>query len=176
MKPIFRGMALSLGAAVSLLAFAPGASACGNLLKPMSWSPEAGLSDNLHYAAAGRPTMVGMWSIKFQVGGHQVDFGYTQWHSDGTEFLNSGGRSPATQNYCMGVWKRTGDYTYRLNHFALTYDNSGAFTGRANIHEFVRLDSGGNSYDGTFTIDFSDANANPVGHVAGTIEGSRITP
>jgi hypothetical protein len=63
-------------------------------------------------------TIVGMWNIQFVSQGNtahnppipdgaQIDFGYSQWHSDGTEFMNSGGHAPATQNFCLGVWVRT---------------------------------------------------------------------
>ena len=69
--------------------------------------------------------MVGMWAIKFVSQGARTDFGYTVWHSDGTEFLNSGGRAPATQNYCAGVWKQTGWYSHKLKHYALGYDPPG---------------------------------------------------
>jgi hypothetical protein len=47
--------------------------------------------------------------------------GFSQWHSDGTEILNSS-RPPATSNFCLGVWEKTGPFAYKLNHFALSSD------------------------------------------------------
>ena len=54
--------------------------------------------------------------------GALIDFGYQQWHSDGTELINSGGHSPASANWCMGVWAQTGFLTYEMNHFPIAYN------------------------------------------------------
>ncbi len=106
-----------------------------------------------------------------------IDFGYAQWHSDGTEFMNSGGRAPATQNFCLGVWKKTGPSTYKLNHVALSYDLiSGTLNGNVSIRELVTVDHSRNNFAGTFTIDvFPPGGSTPVAHLAGQITGQRIT-
>lgn len=134
-----------------------------DLLQPVGFSP--------------LPSMVGMWAIKFVSQGVQTDFGYTVWHSDGTEFLNSGGRAPATQNYCLGVWKQTGWYSYKLNHYALGYDPAGTYVANVNIRETVTLDRGGNSFSGTFTTDAYDpkTGAHLGAQLAGSISGTRVT-
>jgi len=129
------------------------------------------------------PSIVGMWKAQFvsegSVGipdGTVVDSPYAQWHSDGTEIMNSS-KPPITGNFCLGVWKQTGRFTYKLNHFALNWDSTGTvFIGPVNIREQVTLDENGNSYWGTFTIDQYDPNGNPVAHVAGKINAQRITP
>jgi hypothetical protein len=54
--------------------------------------------------------------------GALIDFGYHQWHSDGTEVVNSGGHSPASANWCMGVWSQTGFLTHEINHFPIAYN------------------------------------------------------
>jgi hypothetical protein len=121
-------------------------------------------------------SIVGLWAVTFTVGGTMVDWGYAQWHSDGTEIMNSGGRAPATQNFCLGVWEKTGNSSYKLNHVALSYDAAtGALNGIVSVREWVTVDHTGNNYQGNFTIDVVDPNKNPVGHVAGEITGERIT-
>ena len=106
-----------------------------------------------------------------------IDFGYTQWHSDGTELLNSGGRAPATENFCMGVWVQTGRYTYQLSHFALSYDaTTGLLNGRVNILETVTLSPGGTLFSGTFAITSYDTNGNKVGTtLTGQVTATRVT-
>ncbi len=105
----------------------------------------------------GVHSIVGMWSFKMTVGSQTADFGYQQWHSDGTELMNSGGRAPASENFCMGVWRQTGPARYHLNHLALSYDPStGTINARVNIKEDVVLDPTGSSYSGTFSIDVYD--------------------
>ena len=119
--------------------------------------------------------IVGMWSVSFVSGGTEIDHGISQWHSDGTEFMNSGGLSPATQNFCMGVWKNVNG-VYKLNHFALSYDaTTGQLNANVNIREHVTLDHSGNNYAGTFTIDVFTPGGVQVAHIEGTITGERIT-
>ena len=130
-------------------------------------------------------SMVGMWNVQFISEGNTshspsipdgavILFGYEQWHSDGTEFANSN-HNPATQNYCIGVWGETGFNTYELNHFALQYDSTGTVNGVANIREQATLSPSGDSWSGTFTIDYYDSKANKLDHIAGNLTATRVT-
>jgi hypothetical protein len=131
---------------------------------------------------------VGMWNIQFVSQGNgnqnppipdgaQIDFGYTQWHSDGTEIMNSGAHAANTGNFCLGVWVRSGMFTYEVNHFALSYDGtSGALVNRINIREQITLDPSGNQMSGTFTINiFNAAGTQQIDQIAGTIAATRVT-
>lgn len=131
---------------------------------------------------------IGMWNIQFISQGNsshtppipdgaQVDFGYNLWHSDGTEILNSGAHAPATQNFCMGVWARTGMFTYEVNHFALSYNaTTGGLANKINIREQITLSPSGNEFSGTFTINVYDVTGTQqVDHVVGTIAATRVT-
>ena len=133
------------------------------------------------------PSIVGLWKVQFVSQGNAnhnpsipdgaiVDFGYSAWHNDGTEIMNSGGRAPATENFCLGVWGQTGYLTFELNHFALSYDaTTGALNGNVNIREQVTLSPSGDMFSGTFTIDVYDPQGNKADHIAGTITGKRLT-
>jgi len=199
MRTIHRVITTTATAAIFGVLFIPAASACGyspqsllsgnlqpllvNAHNPLeSASPEAVARDSK--TSNGNVSIVGMWSYQFVAKGNpggappdgtQIDFGYTQWHADGMEFNNSGGRAPAIQNYCMGVWVQTGPYTYVLNHYALSYDMSGNYTGPANIQESITLSPGGTKYSGTFTIIQFDTNGNKVAQVIGQVTANRIT-
>jgi hypothetical protein len=130
-----------------------------------------------------RAPIVGLWKVKFVSKGNTaigipdgapIDEGYATWHSDGTEIMNSG-RAPITGNFCMGVWKKTGRSSYKLNHFALSWDPTGTtLIGPANIKEEVVLDSE-NSYSGTFTIDQFDTEGHLLAHISGLVSAQRIT-
>jgi hypothetical protein len=127
--------------------------------------------------AEGIHSIVGMWSFKQTAGGNLVDFGFQQWHSDGTEFMNSGGRAPATQNYCLGVWRQSSPGHYHLNHLAISYDNSGVHNANVTITEDVVLALTGMTYSGTFSIDVRDPTTNAVlQHVAGQVTAQRVLP
>ena len=120
--------------------------------------------------------ITGFWKVQLSLpDGTVIDQGYTQWHADGTEILNSS-RPPISGNFCMGVWKRTGRSTYKLNHFAMQWDSTETiFIGPLNLKEEIVLDRSHNSYAGTFTVDQYDTNGNVIGHGAGNVTAQRIT-
>ena len=138
-------------------------------------------------AAVGVASIVGMWDIQFLSEGNtthkpsipdgaMIDFGYNQWHSDGTEILNSGARAPAQENFCLGVWQKTGTSTYQLNHFALNYDPAnGTLLGKINIVETITLSAGGTTYSGTFVYTVFDTKGNKTDQLAGQVTAQRIT-
>ena len=82
----------------------------------------------------------------------------------------------------MGVWKKTGKSTYKLNHLAwLANDTANAPSGIGNpsgptrFLEEVTLSPDGNHYTGTFTLDAYDTSGNLVAHIVGVIAATRIT-
>lgn len=139
--------------------------------------------------AAAEPSIVGMWHIKFIAEGNQaipdgteIDAGFSQWHSDGTELMNSGGRAPSTSSFCLGVWAKTGSRTYQLNHYAISWnptpsaaDPTGTILGPARIKETVTLNSAGTEFAGSFTIIQYDESLNVLANVVGKIVGTRVT-
>jgi hypothetical protein len=137
------------------------------------------VSDN----GEAKRSIVGLWAMKFVAenspgtpDGALVDWGYVEWHSDGTEIMNSGGHAPATENFCMGVWARTGPSSYKLNHYALSYDaTTGLLAAYVHVHEQVTVDPTGNQYSGSFTINVTDPNGNPLPGVAGVVSAQRLT-
>jgi hypothetical protein len=76
--------------------------------------------------------IVGLWSFKYTSEGNMatlgipdgapVDGGVTTWFADGNESTYSGVRNPIVGAVCLGVWKRTGEHTYVLNHIGLSWD------------------------------------------------------
>jgi hypothetical protein len=204
MNAAHRVITTALSAAIAGTLFVPAASACGYLPQPQgsvttqqlqldpqnpleAASPASLARDQRAASSGNSASIVGMWNIQFiSMGntthnppipdGAPLDFGYVQWHSDGTELMNSGGRAPATENFCMGVWQQTGRYTYVLNHFALSYDaTTGLLNGKTIIAETVTLSPGGTKYSGTFTITVYDTNGNEVDHLTGQVAANRIT-
>jgi hypothetical protein len=171
-------MATALLAATSALAPAAWAG-CGvnaaMLKKHASWSNDGQDNAMLIPVNFGQGAIVGMWSVTLTANGGTFDWGYQVWHDDGTEIMNSGSRAPATENFCMGVWAQTGPFSYKLNHFALSYDSSsGALNARVNIKENVVVDAKGSAFSGPFTADIYSPTGAPVGHVAGQIVGQRV--
>ncbi len=205
MKATHRIITTTLSAAIAGVLFVPAAGACGYNAKPDSsiarqqirLDPQNPLETassadvvrdmNAALGSSSSASITGLWSVQFiSMGntkhnpaipdGAPLDFGYVQWHSDGTELMNSGTRAPSTQNFCMGVWQQTGRYTYQLNHFALSYDQtSGLLNGKTIIAETITMSSGGTKYSGTLTITAFDTKGNQVDLVTGQVSANRIT-
>src|SRR5262245_7624675 len=183
------GMA-AVGALALSVAFVPDAHAgCANTpgsvgalnADLLSHGKSASASDK--GSQPGGSDIVGMWEIELVAKnipgappeGIVIDHGYSQWHSDGTEIMNSS-RPPATGNFCLGVWKKTGPSTYSLTHRVLSFNPDGSPEGPGTLHEDVVIDRSGNKISGTFTFDQFDTLGNLKIHLEGVIRGTRITP
>jgi hypothetical protein len=199
-------------AIVLALVLAPNTQAqCGGYrapaARPSAFQPQNGQPQLLRTSLSAaedeeRPeevpvSIVGLWHVKFisngittgipggLAKGTEVDAGYSAWHCDGTEIMNSGGRAPNTGDFCLGVWERVGVRQYKLNHFAAAWDPTkgatdaagnpeGALIGPGNIRENITLAPNGNQFAGTFTIDQYDESGNRLAHIEGKITGTRI--
>jgi hypothetical protein len=169
-----------LALAIVALFFSPLASAdCGKVANLKTATP-FWLQPPSHAESEDSDPIVGFWRVKFISkdnngipDGAVLDSAYVQWHSDGTEIMNSS-RAPETQSFCLGVWTKTKPSRYKLNHFAISWAN-GTLLGPANIRESVALSQDGNSFTGTFTIDQYDQLGNLLVHLVGQLEGKRIT-
>jgi len=206
-----RNLSIAASLIAVTLSVVPNATAqCGgfrsSLAHPTSWRPNLGQS-HLQRAAFGGAqgqddlarddvSIVGFWHVKFVSDGistgipggvpkgAEVDAGYSQWHSDGTEIMNSGGRAPNTGDFCLGVWAKVGARQYKLNHFAAAWDPTkgavgpagpaGELIGPAHIQEEVTLGPGGDRFAGSFSIDQYDESGNLLVHLEGKITGTRI--
>lgn len=135
-----------------------------------------------------RAPIVGLWAFKYLSKGNLstlgipdgtvLDGGNTLWYADGNENTVSGVRAPATGDVCLGVWIRTGEWTYELNHIGLSWNtDKGIPGGPAFIKQFVTLGADKDSYTGTVTI----RQLNPDGKtlstpapIKGTILATRV--
>jgi hypothetical protein len=85
-------------------------------IQQQSWegAPLIGTASFLPVAShtGGDAGIKGFWKVKFLSEGNAgipdgtvLDNGFAQWHSDGTEVMNSS-RAPVTQSFCMGCGRR----------------------------------------------------------------------
>jgi hypothetical protein len=196
MKTISRTITMTLSAGLFVTLFVSNAFAgCGdlNLQGPFEFaqSSESRLlaaSAEEETASAhrwGGVSIVGMW--KFQLiskgntghnppipDGSLLDYGFRQWHSDGTEIQNSAGVPGG--GFCLGVWGQTAFLTFELNHFPIAFNASSPSPANyINLREQDTLSPSGDSYTGTFTENIYDTKGNQVDHLAGTVTATRIT-
>lgn len=210
MRTIHRVVTTTVGAFVIATSVAPTASAACVDLSPLpkrlllgapdrspSVSPPAAIAASASGSSSDeRTSIVGMWHVTFASHGNNaapffipdgatLDDGYAQWHADGTEIMNSS-RDPATSSFCLGVWRREGARRYKLNHLALSWDNTGAqcvpqsgatscLVGTAKIREAITVDPGGVTYSGSVTIEQYDTSGHLLFRLRGLVSAQRIT-
>jgi hypothetical protein len=193
MKTISQAITMTLGAGIFATMFVSQAMAgCGDVQGPFEFPrqsaelrPPAADSYNALARGGSGASIVGMWQVQLISKGNTshnpsipdgalIDFGFTQWHSDGTEIQNSAGVPGG--GFCLGVWGQTGFLTFELNHFPIAFNaTTGAVANYINIREQVTLSPSGDSYTGTFTENVYDAKGSQVDHLAGTVVATRIT-
>lgn len=191
MKALFKKMTAALGLVMIGMILTTAANAeCGDkqrykpsaLLLPQAWQGSQLGAVSLLQISSSTDPVVGMWQVTLTAKGNNpgppdgtiIDRGFAQWHSDGTEILNSS-RAPVTGSFCLGVWKNVSPGRYLLNHFPIGWDQNSNFVGIANLREEVRLSSDGNSFTGTFALTQYDLSGNVLAHVIGVVSATRIT-
>lgn len=177
-------------AALSVLvaAFSTTAMAqCGDSLKAMAAAAASvqsqsqasqSLAQSQSFAAndnAINTSIVGLWHIRFLVGGQQIQEAYQIWNAGGTEVHNPN-VDPRQGNVCLGAWKEAASQTFKLTHRVWFYDPNGNFQGTGHLSETLTLGDRGNSHGGSFTLDIYDPFGNLVAEVPGTVVGERISP
>ena len=123
--------------------------------------------------AAGRPSIVGLWSVHYvsTTGGPEV-LTYDQWHSDGLEF-EAANLAPGA--VCQGTYKQAPDGSYHDYHVAWTFDSTGAPSGYWDENLIATVSSDGQSYSGTYARFFYDVNGNFLFEDDGTLTATRLT-
>ena len=159
--------------AISPTAFT--AAAPPNLALPQAQVHADSLPVDAEDSARNNASVVGFWKVTFTSSGQVIDQGFGQWHPDGTEILSDTANGPAHGNLCMGAWAKTGPRTYKLNHLGLTFDVNGTLTGTTQTRQQIIVARGGNTYSGSFSIDFFDLNGNTIMHFDGEVTATRIT-
>jgi hypothetical protein len=192
----------AMGALVLAVAMVPGALAqCGlnkNYAKPAAWHPQVGSAHFMRAALFNDdddrdgPSIVGMWHVTFTahtMNGNpipssaypMIDNAMVVFHSDKTEIMESA-RPPQDGNFCLGVWEKTGDRAYYVNHLPwLGNDTTNAPSGIGNptagaqITERVTLGEDGNKYSGTFTLVAYNLDGSKAVTFTGALAATRIT-
>ena len=116
------------------------------------------------------------------------DFGFQQFHSDGTELMISGGVPPTIGNVCIGAWEREAGGVIRLRH--MTWNWAGnevlgdAPTGYFLLEVALRTNAQGTAYAGRWRAASFDLGAGPLGsggppqsnsEFEGTLQAVRIS-
>ena len=175
---------------------APAASKKPSILAGVAKLARPGTAPAL--AAAAQPgsngggPIVGLWQVVMTAfpgtaGEFVFDFGFQQFHADGTELMISGGVPPTIGNVCIGAWERDAGGVIRLRHVTWNWAGDEVLgdlpTGYFYLEVTVRTNSQGNAYSGTWKTGSFDLGTGPLGsggpaqpgtEFEGTIQAVRI--
>ena len=122
-------------------------------------------------------SIVGFWHVELLLpDGSLFHQGTQQYHSDGLEFENAAAPAVQPANFCMGVWKQSGD-TVNIYHIVFLYNGVDTLppTSYGELTETNILSEDGNSLNGTFAIKVYDLNnGSHLADINGTINANRI--
>ena len=120
----------------------------------------------------GGGPIVGQWQVlmtAFPGTGDEFifDFGFQQFHSDGTELMISGGVPPTIGNVCIGAWERQAGGVIRLRHMSWNWNGDEILgdspTGYFLLEVTLRTTSQGTAYSGTWKAASYDLGTGPLG-------------
>ena len=193
MKATLKKVTAALGVMlVGALLTATAKAECGSLqlpkgtpsIQPQSWRGADDIAPFSLLLVSDRESLepiVGFWKVTAVAKGNPdipdgvvIDNAFTQFHSDGTEITNSS-RPPVTSSFCLGVWKKVGPSHYKLNHFAISWDENSNPVGPAHLREDIVVSPDGKTFTATFSVDQFDQSGNVLVHATGQSIGRRIT-
>jgi hypothetical protein len=144
-------------------------------------------------AVNGGGPIVGQWQVvmtAFPGTNNEFifDFGFQQFHSDGTELMISGGVPPTIGNVCIGAWERGASGEIRLRHMTWNWAGNEVLgdlpTGYFLLEVILRTNSQGTAYAGTWRAASFDLGAGPLGsggppqpnsEFEGTLQAGRVS-
>jgi hypothetical protein len=118
-------------------------------------------------------SIVGLWHVRFLVGGNEIQEAFQIWNAGGTEVHNPK-VDPRSGSLCLGTWLQSRNI-FKLNHRVWLYDPNGNFQGIGFLTESITIGNEGATQSGTFTLTIYDPNGNQVASIPGTVVGERIT-
>lgn len=144
-------------------------------------------------AVNGGGPIVGQWQVvmtAFPGTNNEFifDFGFQQFHNDGTELMISGGVPPTIGNVCIGAWERGAGGEIRVRHMTWNWAGNEVLgdlpTGYFLLDVTLRTNSQGTAYAGTWRAASFDLGAGPLGSggppqpgsaFEGTLQAGRIS-
>jgi hypothetical protein len=115
------------------------------------------------------------------------DFGFQQFHPDGTELMISGGVPPTIGNVCIGAWEREAGGVIRVRHMTWNWAGNEVLgdlpTGYFLLEVTLRTNSQGTAYTGTWRAASFNLGTGPLGsggppqpnsEFEGTLQAERV--
>ena len=124
----------------------------------------------------GDPRIQGSWLVTVTIPGGPPPFRSLETFAGGGAFVATSSEPPSAVNSAHGTWARVSHGQFHLTFLEFQYDANGVHSGYLRVRETRRLESGGDTFDGTGTVEFLDGEFNVLFSADVTTHGTRIVP
>jgi hypothetical protein len=121
------------------------------------------------------PELEGTWLVTVTIPDGPPPFASLATYARGGALtITDSSVSPALGNVYQGTWIRTGSREFAFTFLGFQYDAQGTFSNYLRVHETIRLERGGNAYNGVSTIEVLDTAQNVIETVSATTHATRV--
>jgi hypothetical protein len=121
------------------------------------------------------PEIEGTWLATVTIPGGPPPFpSLVTYARGGALTVTDSSVSPALGNVYQGTWARTGAKAFAFTFLGLQYDANGVLANYIRARETLRLEPGGNAYNGTTIIEVLDLDQNVIATDSSTTHGTRV--
>jgi hypothetical protein len=121
------------------------------------------------------PELEGTWLVTVTISDGTPPFASLVTYARGGALtVTDSSVAPALGNVYQGTWTRTGSQAFAFTFLGFQYDAQGAFSNYLRVHETIRLEQGGNAYNGVTAIEVLDTAQNVIATVSATTHATRV--
>ena len=127
-------------------------------------------------AADAAPEIEGTWLAIITVPDGPPPFpSLVTYARGGAVIVTDSSGPPAVGNVYQGTWTKSGPHEFTFTFMGFMYDETGALASYFKAHETIKLEPGGDAYNGEATLEFLDPDLNVMGTGSSTSHATRIT-
>ncbi len=120
------------------------------------------------------PEIEGTWLATVTIPGGPPFPSLVTYARGGALTVTDGSVSPASGNVYQGTWARTGAKAFAFTFLGLQYDANGVLANYIRASETLRLEPGGDAYNGTTKIEILDLDQNVIATDSSTTHATRV--
>jgi hypothetical protein len=126
-------------------------------------------------AGSVAPELEGTWLVTVTIPDGPPPFASLATYARGGALtISDSSLSPALGNVYQGTWVRTGAREFGFTFLGFQYDAQGTFANYIRARETIRLERGGDAYNGVTTIEVLDTTQNVIATATATTHAVRV--
>jgi hypothetical protein len=125
-------------------------------------------------SSAVAPEIEGTWLVTVTIPDVPPFPSLVTYARGGALLVTDSSVAPALGNVYQGTWAKTGPHEFAFTFLGLQYDANGVFSNYLRARETLRLEPGGNAYNGVTLIEVLDPEQNVIATGSSTTHATRV--